>query len=70
MQEQAIHLTTTKTPGGWKVELDHDTWVLLLEALNRAITLEVMEGHAEHQRAHQFRALRQALEHIDKTEGF
>ena len=70
MQEQDIHLTTTKTPGGWKIELDHATWVLLLEALNRAITLEVMEGHAEQQRAHQVQALRQALEHIDKTEGF
>lgn len=70
MQEQDIHLTMTKMPGGWKIELDHATWGLLLEAVQQAITLEVMGGQAEQQRTHQFRALRSALEHIDKTEGF
>lgn len=31
--EHERHITTTKTPGGWKIELDNDIWVLLMSAL-------------------------------------
>jgi hypothetical protein len=62
------HITATKTPGGWKLEMDNAAWVQLMSALSIAINSEVRDGDLSHQ-AGTFRKLRTALSRAERIEG-
>lgn len=64
----APYTRSIKTPGGWKLEMDNDTWVQLMSALTIAIGSETRDGH--HDQAKQFAALRAAFSRGEKSEGF
>lgn len=57
-----------KTPGGWKLEMDNDTWVSLMSALTIAISSEIRDGH--HDEAKKIAALRSAFSRGEKSDGF
>jgi len=68
--EHELRLMVIKTPSGWKIELDNDTWVQLIAALTSAIESRVRDGRAQGEQAEQWRALRTMLSRVDKSEGF
>lgn len=67
-QQKQTHIKTTKTPGGWKLEMDNDTWVQLMSALSLAIRSEEKDGHADQIKT--FQLLRTSFSSVVKTEGF
>lgn len=68
-QEHARRVTPTKRPSTWVIAGDHETYLLLIDALRRAIAAEVAAGHGQGEEAKQFRARCIALSRADYPEG-
>ena len=64
---QEPYVTATKTPSGWKIEMDNAAWVQLLNALTIALSSEARDGNQPN--AMLLRRLRTALSRATRTEG-
>lgn len=67
--EHEMHVTTTKRPSTWVIEVDNETHLVLIDALSRAIEAEVAAGRGQGEEAEKFRALCTALSRADYREA-
>jgi hypothetical protein len=59
-------VTATKTPDGWKLEINDVAWDLIQEAVMMAVSSAIREGDLTGRRALPFRQLRTALERAQR----
>lgn len=66
---QEPQVTATKTPEGWKMELNDAGWEVLLEAVTEAVSSMLRESDPTGRRSLPFRKLRSALERAERKAG-